>query len=196
MSDAEEDAVTPDPAPFLTEREIGDMVAFIKTTLFVALGDPSTLSRKNERALEADDMARTLLMDFCHRAMNKAGQSERTIKWLSDAFMALLDHENAEQPLHAFGMLPRAKGKPKDSMKPFDVAAWVLVAIRRGYKKAEAKSMAADVFHIELKQVERHIRDQGLTPEMLSPDEGLWDIHFNIPGRDKPARPLPKPRRI
>lgn len=195
MSDAEEDAVTPDPAPFLTEREIGDMVAFIKTTLFVALGDPSTLSRKNERAQEADDMARTLLMDFCHRAMHKAVQSERTIKWLSDAFVALLDHEHAEKPLQAFGLLPRPRGKPNDDRKPFDVAAWVLVATRRGYEK-EAKSMAADVFHIDLKHVERLIRDQGLTPEMLSPDEGLWDIHFNIPGRDKPARPLPKPRRI
>ena len=54
--------------------------------------------------------------------------------------------------------------------------------------------MAAEVFHIDLKHVERLIRDQGLTPEMLSPDEELWDIHFNIPGRDKPARPLPKPR--
>lgn len=196
VSDVDEDAVTPDPAPFLTEREIGEMVAFIKTTLFVALGDPSTLSRKNERAQEADDMARTLLMDFCHRAMHKAGQSERTIKWLSDAFMALLDHEHADKPLQAFGLLPRAKGQPKDEMGAFDVAAWVLVTMRRGYTKAEAKDMAAAVFDIDLKHVERLMRNQGLTPEMLSLDEEVWDIHFNIPGRDKPARPLPRPRRI
>lgn len=170
------------------------MVAHVRTTLFIALSDPATFSRANERALEADDMARSLIEDFCHRAMFKTPQSHQTVKWLADSLRSVLNHEYPQAPLRSFGLLPRSKGKPQDETRPFDVAAWVLVAMRRGYTKAEAKEMAASAFDIDLKQVERHIREQALTPESLNPDEALWDSKFNAQRPDDPARPLPKPK--
>lgn len=195
--DEQDDAIAAflDPAPHFSDDVLARMVSQIRLVLMIADEQQGYFSHANEPASEANQAARHILMDFCHRANHGTQQSDVTIKWLASCFIKALEHENPRNPLQSFGLLPRPKGKPPDESTPFDVAAWVLVARRRGYEKAEAKSMAADVFHIELKHVERQIRDQGLTPEMLSQDEEVWDIHFNIPSRSKRARPLPKPRK-
>ncbi len=174
------------------------MVSQIRLALMIADEQQGYFSHANEPASEANQAARHILMDFIHRARHGTQQSDVAIKWLASCFMMALEHKNPRNPLQSFGLLPRKKGQPPDETTPFDVAAWVLVATRRGYTKAEAKGMAASEFDIDLRHVERHIRRQALKPEMLNPDEELWDIHFNIPSGDKPARPIPrpKPRRI
>jgi hypothetical protein len=195
--DNEDDAsaVFLDPSPHFSDEELVRMVSQIRTVLMISYDDPDSFSHANERAADANKQARHILMDFWHRALHRTDQSPVTIEWLASCFMKVLDHEHPRNPLQSFGLLPRPKGKPRDEMNSFDVAAWVLVAMRRGYTKAEAKDMAAGVFDIDLKQVERHMRNEALKPEHLSADEETWDIHFNIPSRDKPARPLPEPRR-
>lgn len=194
--DQQDDAIAAflDPAPHFSDEELARMVSQIRLALMIADEQPGYFSHANEPASEANQAARHILMDFCHRARHGTEQSDVTIKWLAGCFMKALGHENPRNPLQSFGLLPRAKGQPKDETGAFDVAAWVLVAMRRGYTKAEAKDMAAAEFDIDLKHVERLIRDQGLAPEMLSPDEEVWDIHFNIPSGDKPARPIPQPK--
>jgi hypothetical protein len=194
--DEQDDAIAAflDPAPGHSDDELARMVSDIRFALMMADEGLGDFTHSNPQASGANQAARHILMDFIHRAQHGTQQSDVAIKWLASCFMKALEHENPRNPMQSFGLLPRPKGKPPDETKAFDVAAWVIVARRRGYEKAEAKDMAAAVFHTDLKTVERYMREAALEPEHLTANDETWEIHFNIPCRSKPARPLP-PRR-
>lgn len=178
----------------LDDDDLAKLVACIRSAQTQSLAYPEAFTRGTPWAEDANEAARLLLMNFCNRALSGEQQSPVTVEWLKDAFISVLEYEHPTHPLQSFGLLPRSKGRQNNNIKSFDVAAWVLLTIRRGYTRRQAKEMAASTFQIELRTVEANLRDSALTDANLTNDESLWEARFNSASRSRRARPLP-PRR-
>ena len=143
-----------------------------------------------ERGKAADGLARAILNDFILRQQLRQPHSAVTLDWLADVLGSILDHH--AEPLAALGLSKRAKHRPADPQVSMDVAWWVRLTERRGYTAAEAKEMAAALFHRDVKTVEADKRRAAGWVDGMNPDPAAGRDYFMTL---KPPRPLPKPKR-
>jgi hypothetical protein len=129
------------------------------------------------------ELCHGVLVDFCFRQLFGVPQSTVTMNWLQEAFDKLLSHEPAGS---VFPLPKRSAHRPKDSTRATEVAWWMHWAVARGYTVAEAKGLAADMFSVELKSVERYRRQaaQWVAGMNLSSD---WEDYFIGEGKPLPA---------
>lgn len=139
--------------------------------------------RDGERGPEVDGIARAILNDFALRHFLGVPQSPVTLGWLADALTDITDYAD---PLTTLGLLPRPKKRPADPQHGWDVACWVAVTQQRGYSRAQAIQMAAELFATDESNV-RKLLKKG--PSWMNPDKPVWEDYFQLR-----KRPLPNPQ--
>ena len=99
--------------------------------------------------------------------------------WIAEGLAAILEHRDARETL---GLLPRAKKRPADPQRGWDIAMWIDAAEKLGYSRATAVKLAADAFHTDDSNVRKLIKN---SPEWINPNKD-WDEYFTLR-----SRPLP-----
>ncbi|RRS05055.1 hypothetical protein EIP75_05610 [Aquabacterium soli] len=132
---------------------------------------------------KADEIAKAVIRDFCLRHWHDLPQSRYTSGWIVDVLGEILEHKDA---VSAFCLKPRPKGRAKGTGRASTpVAAWVQVALKRGYGANEAYQAAADLFGLSERQVERFVEAHEFYPGA--------DLESYLLGMKNP-KPLPDQR--
>lgn len=134
------------------------------------------------RTDEVHGAALALLNDFCFRVAFDEPQSRETLRWLAEALERMVEHKD---PLQCFGLLPRANNRPADSELATEVTYWITCARKLGHD--DAKALAAECFHKDVKTIERYLRETGEWAASMNPDLEHWKRRFLNHGRPLPT---------
>ena len=144
--------------------------------------------RTEQRNNTTHGLAARIMRDFVLRQWLGQQQSPVTLSWIAEVFNDILDDH--QDPMQALRLLPRRNRRPVSIRRPMNVARWVQQSILRGIPEAEANTLAAETFHIDVNTVRRHRRAMADWVAGMNPDTD-WDAHFLSM---KPPRPLPAAR--